>query len=138
MTAENNALMREAEWLETALANSANKGYNVEFRKGFAAAVGWVRLHAENPDEIGLLHPHADDCAFLVSVELHCTCGAAVEKNTPWPWMLTDREWVEVRNAAFQWVKQVAEEGRPGPEPLKGLVERLIRTRVIPPEGKQP
>jgi hypothetical protein len=46
---ESDVLHSEADWLETAHANSADKGYSVEFRKGFAAAARWVRLHAENP-----------------------------------------------------------------------------------------
>jgi len=40
-------LATEAAWLETAHANSAGRGYSDEYRRGFAAAAGWVRLHAE-------------------------------------------------------------------------------------------
>lgn len=48
-TPEKDVLLGEAEWLERAHANSADKGYSAEYRKGFAAAAGWVRLHAEHP-----------------------------------------------------------------------------------------
>lgn len=41
-------LMAEAQWLERAHANSADKGYGEEYRKGFAAAATWVRFHAEH------------------------------------------------------------------------------------------
>lgn len=45
---EADSLLSEAEWLEKAHANSADKGYSDEYRKGFAAAAGWVRFHAEH------------------------------------------------------------------------------------------
>ena len=41
------ALLAEAEWLETAHANSADKGYSWGIREGFRLAAGWVRSHAE-------------------------------------------------------------------------------------------
>lgn len=42
-------LSEEADWLDTAYANSADKGYSAVFRKGFKTAAGWVRFHANNP-----------------------------------------------------------------------------------------
>ena len=48
-SAETDVLLSEAEWLEAAHANSIDKGYSVEYRKGFAASAGWVRFHAEHP-----------------------------------------------------------------------------------------
>jgi hypothetical protein len=45
------ALRAEIEWLRTAHANSADKGYSSEYRAGFAAAIGWLDLHANMADE---------------------------------------------------------------------------------------
>jgi hypothetical protein len=41
-------LTLEADWLERAHANSHDKGFTEEYRRGFAAAAGWVRWHAEH------------------------------------------------------------------------------------------
>jgi hypothetical protein len=41
------AVLAEAEWLETAHTNSVGKGYSSEYRSGFKAAAGWVRLHGD-------------------------------------------------------------------------------------------
>lgn len=42
------ALEEQATFLETAHANSSNKGYSYDVRKGFRMAAGWVRRHAGN------------------------------------------------------------------------------------------
>lgn len=51
-TADTNALFalvldHEADWLTRAHANSVDKGFSEEYRRGFLAAAGWVRFHAE-------------------------------------------------------------------------------------------
>jgi len=40
-------LAEEHEWLMRAYTNSAGKGYSEQYRDGFKAAAGWVRLHSE-------------------------------------------------------------------------------------------
>jgi hypothetical protein len=51
VSARGDALRAEAEWLETSHRNSAGRGYSEEYRAGYAAAAGWVRLHAQMRDQ---------------------------------------------------------------------------------------
>lgn len=46
MSEPTDVLKSEAEWLMTAHANSADKGFSEEFRRGFQCAAGWVAFHA--------------------------------------------------------------------------------------------
>lgn len=49
------ALQKEIDWFTTAYENSAGRGYSEEYRSGFKAAIGWLRLHydlVENDNEI--------------------------------------------------------------------------------------